>query len=50
LTWIQGNKHKVLTAFNVNFLKREIGKMQLNENCSFFTELRFYVEKKAKEN
>jgi hypothetical protein len=50
LTWIRGNTHEVLNAFNVDFLKREIGKMQLNEDCSFFTELRLYVEKKAKGN
>lgn len=50
LGWNRGNTDEALAAFNVNFLKREIGKMQINQNCSFFTELRLYVEKKAKEN
>jgi hypothetical protein len=50
LDWNQGNKNEVLMAFTVNFLKRKIGKVQINQNCSFFTELRLYVEKKAKEN
>jgi len=50
LGWNRGSADEVLTAFNVNFLTREIGKMQINQDCSFFTELRIYVEKKAKEN
>jgi hypothetical protein len=50
LEWVRGNTQDVLEAFNVNFLKREIGKMELNQDCSFFTELRLYVEKKAKKN
>jgi hypothetical protein len=50
LAWNQGNTDEVLAAFNVNFLKRKIGKMQINPYCSFFTELRLYIEKKAKEN
>jgi len=50
LDWNRGNTDEVLAAFNVNFLKRKPGKMQVNDYCSFFTELRLYVEKKAKEN
>lgn len=50
LGWNRGNKDEVLSAFNVNFLKREVGEMQINHNCSFFTELRLYIEKKAKQN
>jgi hypothetical protein len=50
LEWNRGNTNEVLTAFNINFLKREVGKMQINQDCSYFTELRLYVEKKAKEN
>jgi hypothetical protein len=50
LEWIQGNAGEVLEAFNINFLKREVGKMQVNPNCSFFNELKLYVEKKAREN
>ena len=50
LDWIRGNTEEVLLAFNVNFLKRKVGKMQINDYCSFFTELKLYIEKKAKEN
>jgi len=50
LGWNRGNTDEVLAAFNINFLKREVGKMQVNQNCSFFSEMRLYVEKKAKEN
>jgi hypothetical protein len=50
LEWNRGNMEDVLMAFDVNFLKREIGKIQINDKCSFFTELRLYIEKKAKEN
>jgi hypothetical protein len=50
LGWNRGNTDEVLTEFNVNFLKRKVGKMQINDDCSFFTELKLYVEKKAKEN
>jgi hypothetical protein len=51
LGWNRGNKQEVLSAFNFNFLKRDIGnKFQINPTCSFFTELRLYIEKKAKEN
>ncbi len=50
LDWIRGNTEEVLEAFNINFLKREVGKMQINQYCNFFTELKLYVEKKAKEN
>jgi hypothetical protein len=50
LDWNRGNTDEVLAAFNVNFLKRDIGKMQINQDCSFFTELKLYVEKKAKKN
>jgi len=50
LGWNRGNTDEVLAAFNINFLKREIGMMQINQYCSFFTELKLYVEKKAKGN
>ena len=50
LGWNEGKTDEVLAAFNVNFLKRKPGKMQINDSCSFFTGLRLYVEKKAKEN
>ncbi len=50
LEWNRGNGPEVLTAFNINVLKRAIGRMQINQSCSFFTELKAYVEKKAKVN
>jgi len=50
LGWTRGNTDEVLAAFNIDVFKRKIGKMQINQHCSFFTELRLYIEKKAKEN
>lgn len=50
LGWNRGNADEVLSAFTVNFLKREIDKMIINQNCSYFAELKLYVEKRAKEN
>jgi hypothetical protein len=50
LAWNRGKTNEVLAAFNVNFIKREAGPMQLNQNCGFLTELKLYVEKKVKEN
>jgi hypothetical protein len=50
LDWNRGNTEEVLVAFNISFLKRKVDKMQVNDNCSFFKELKSYVETKAKEN
>jgi hypothetical protein len=50
LEWNRGNGPEILTAFNIRLLKREVGKMQINQSCSYFTELGLYVEKKAKKN
>jgi hypothetical protein len=50
LNWNRGNTEEVLAAFNISFLKRKIDKIQVNDNCSFFTELKAYVETKAKKN
>lgn len=50
LGWNEGTTGEVLIAFNVDFLKRAVGALQLNENCGFFTALRAYVEKKVQEN
>ena len=50
LEWTRGDTDEVLAAFNINVLKREIGKMQINPSCSYFAELKSYVEKRAKEN
>jgi hypothetical protein len=50
LGWTQGNTDEVLVAFNINILKRKIGAMQINPHCSFFSELKRYIEKKAREN
>jgi len=50
LDWNRGNTEEVLVAFNISFLKRKVCKMQVNDNCSFFKELKSYVETKAKKN
>jgi hypothetical protein len=50
LDWNRGNTEEVLAAFNISCLKRKVVKMQVNDNCSFFTELKSYVETKAKED
>jgi len=50
LEWNRGNTEEVLAAFNISLLKRKVDKMQLNDNCSFYTELRDYVGTKAKKN
>jgi hypothetical protein len=49
LTWNRGETDEVLAAFNVNLLKRRISRMQINQNCGFFAELKLYVEKKSRE-
>jgi hypothetical protein len=50
LDWSRGDTEEVLVAFNISCLQRKVVKMQVNENCSFFTELKSYVETKAKED
>ena len=50
LDWNRGNTEEVLVAFNISLLKRRVDKMQVNDNCSFFKELKSYVETKAKKN
>jgi hypothetical protein len=50
LEWNRENTDEVLAVFNIYVLKREIGKMQINPSCSYFAELKSYVEKRAKEN
>ncbi|HEY5139883.1 MAG TPA: hypothetical protein VIJ25_11285 [Methylococcales bacterium] len=50
LDWNHGNTEEVLIAFNISFLERKVEKMQVNDNCTFFTELKSYVETKAKED
>lgn len=50
LEWNRENTDEVLAAFNINVLKREMGKMQINPSCSYFTELKSYVENRAKKN
>ena len=49
LAWNRGQTDEVLAAFNVNLFKRKISRMQVNPSCSFFTELRTYIEKRARE-
>jgi len=50
LDWNRGNVEEILVAFNISYLKRKVDNMQINEDCSFFTELRSYIETKAREN
>jgi hypothetical protein len=50
LDWNRGNTEEVLVAFNISCLKRKVIRMQVNDNCSFFTELKSHVETKAKED
>ena len=50
LDWNRGDTEEVLVAFNISFLKRKVDKMQVNDDCSFFPELKSYVKTKAKEN
>ena len=50
LDWKHGDNDEVLAAFNANLLTREIGKMRINESCGFFTDLRSYVEARARKN
>ena len=50
LGWNRGQTDEVLAAFHVNLLKRKVGKMEINPSCSFFSELRLYVENKANKN
>jgi hypothetical protein len=50
LDWNREGTEEVLVAFNISFLKRRVDKMQVNDNCSFFKELKSYVETKAKED
>jgi hypothetical protein len=50
LCWKRGNTQEVLVAFNISFLKGEMDTMQVNEDCSFFAELKSYIETKARKN
>ena len=50
LDWNRQNTEEVLAVFNISCLKRKVEKMQVNDNCTFFTELKSYVETKAKED
>lgn len=50
LVWNRGDTQEVLVAFNISFLKRKVDTMQVNEDCCFFTELKSYIETKARKN
>jgi hypothetical protein len=50
LDWNRGNTEEVLAAFNISCLKRKVVRMQVNDSCSFFTELKAYVKTKAQED
>jgi hypothetical protein len=50
LCWNRGDTEDVLVAFNISFLKGKVVKMQVNESCCFFEELKSYIETKARKN
>ena len=50
LVWNRENADEVLAEFNINFLTRKLARMLVNQNSSYFTDLKLYIEKKAKEN
>ncbi len=50
LGWKRGNDEEVLAAFAFNFWKRKAGPMRINPDCSFFSELKSSIEKKARAN
>ncbi len=50
IAWNRGDTEEVLVAFNISCLKRKVCKMQVNDNCSFFKELKVYVKSKAKKS
>lgn len=49
LEWRRGTP-EVLASFRVNIIKGLATGMRVNENCSFFAELKSYVETRAREN
>lgn len=49
LSWNHRNTEEVLVAFNINLIKRRVEEMRINRRCSFFEDLKSYVEKKARE-
>ena len=50
LGWNRGNADEVLAEFDVNFLTRKLARMQINQDSSYFTDLKLYIENRAKEN
>lgn len=50
LDWNEGHKEEVLVAFNISLLKRKVESMEVNKNCSFFRELKSYIETRARKN
>lgn len=50
LEWNQGHTEEVLVAFNISLLKRKIESLKVNKHCSFFKELKSYVEIRARKN
>jgi hypothetical protein len=50
LEWNRGDANEVLSAFNIDFLKREVGEMRVNQDCGFFAELKVFIEKGARKN
>jgi hypothetical protein len=50
LGWDGGGKDEIVAVFDINFWKREMGRMQINKDSGFFKALRVYVEKRAQVN
>jgi hypothetical protein len=50
LGWNDGKKDEILAAFGFDFWRMKIGRVQVNQGCGFFRELRTYVEKRAGQN
>jgi len=48
LAWNREKAGEILAAFNANLLKKRFEEMKINPKCGFFTDLRLYIEKKAK--
>jgi hypothetical protein len=50
LGWNRGSTDEVLAEFDVDFKTRKLKRLLINEACSYFTDLKPYIEKRAKEN
>ena len=50
LGWNHHNRDEVLVAFNISLLKRSIDQMEVNNDCSFFKDLKSFVETRVRKN